>query len=198
MPGTNVANIIAGVAGGGTTGTDFMWVAPVGTAAPTNTSTALNAAFKSTGAIDPSGLAKKVSESRKEISMFGSLVPARTLLTGATETYDITMLETNVYSLSVYKRYPLAGAGAIVPGVGTGVFEVQTGAQSVQFFAVVFWVVDGANAIRYYCPNVQVTARKDQVIAAGSEISYGVTMTAYPGASDGVACHEFYLIPSLG
>jgi hypothetical protein len=33
-------------------------------------------------------------------------------------------------------------------------------------------------------------------VTAGSEISYGVTLTAYPG-TDGVAVHWFYLLAAL-
>jgi hypothetical protein len=56
--------------------------------------------------------------------------------------------------------------------------------------------VDGNNHLRAFCPSVEVTDRADLSVTAGSEISYGVTLTAYPG-TDGVAVHWFYLLAAL-
>jgi len=57
-------------------------------------------------------------------------------------------------------------------------------------------VVDGSNHIRVYCPRLQVSSKKGRTIAAGKEISYGVTLTALPDAT-GTAVHEFYVVAAL-
>jgi hypothetical protein len=70
------------------------------------------------------------------------------------------------------------------------------GAHRTQKYAAVFEIVDGNNHLRAFCPSVEVTDRADLSVTAGSEISYGVTLTAYPG-TDGVAVHWFYLLAAL-
>lgn len=188
----NNANILAGVEAGGTSGLSLAWFAPEGTAAPTSATAALAAAWKDAGLCTENGLSIKVSESSKDISAFGSGAPVRTLVTSSKVTFDVAFLESNPISLAVYNRLGLTD---IAPDA-TGAFDFGVGAHRTQKYAATFDVVDGANHLRFYCPSVEVTDRADLSVQAGSEISYGVTLTAYPGA-DGVAIHNFYVVNAL-
>ena len=187
----NNNNILAGVAAGGA-GLSLAWFAPEGTAAPTSATVALAAAWKDAGLCTENGLSIKVSESSKDIQAFGSGAPVRTLVTNSKLTFDLAFLESNPISLAVYNRLAL---DTIKPDA-TGAFDFGVGDHRSQKYAATFDVVDGANHLRFYCPSVEVTDRQDLAVQAGSEISYGVTLTAYPG-SDGVAVHEFYVVNAL-
>jgi hypothetical protein len=184
--------ILAGVGGGGT-GSSLAYFAAQGTTAPTDATTALNVAFRDAGWCTSDGLTRAVAEDSNDISAFGSGAPVRTLVTNSRVTFALGFLESNPISLAVYHRLPLT---AITPEAATGAFDVTEGAHRVARYAAVFEVVDGTNHVRAYCPSVEVTDRADLSVQAGNEISYGVTLTAYPG-SDGVAVHWFYILDAL-
>jgi hypothetical protein len=191
MPG-NSNLILAGVGGGGT-GSSLAYFGPTGTAAPTDATTALAAAYKDAGWVTSDGLTRAVAEDTQDITAFGSGAPVRTLVTNSRVTFALGFLESNPISLAIYHRLPLT---AITPVATTGAFDLTEGAHRTQKYAAVFEVVDGANHVRAFAPSVEVTDRADLSVTAGSEISYGVTMTAYPG-TDGVAVHWFYVLDAL-
>jgi hypothetical protein len=189
----NANLILAGVSGGGAGGTALAYFGATGTTAPTDASTALNAAFKDAGWCSEDGLTRAVSESSNKIKAYGTGAAVRTLVTESDLTFQLKMLETNVTSLAVYHRLPLT---AITPAATTGAFSVTEGASRTQKYAAVFEMVDGVNKIRGYAPSVEVTDREEFKAANGEVLAYGVTLTAYVG-SDGVAVHWHYAIPAL-
>lgn len=189
--------ILAGVAGGGT-GASLAWFAPKGTTLPTAATGAgstLDSAFEDAGWISEEGLVKGVEENSNDISAYGSLTPVRTLTTGARITFQLSFLESNTTTLSIYNRLPLTGSGSLVVATG-GKVDFTEGSQRTIEYAAVFDIVDGDNYIRAVVPALQVTDRTEYTIAAGEPISYGVTLTAYPG-SDGVAVHWYYVLDAL-
>lgn len=188
------ANLLAGTGAAGADGTGLAWFAPVGSTAPTDATTGFAAAFRNAGLITDNGLTIKFGESTKEIKAYGSTAIQRTLVTDEKFTFEIEFLETNQYSQAVYHRL---GINSITPTVGTGAFSLTTGAYTRQQYAAGFDVIDGTNHIRAYCPTLEMTDRKDVQIQAGAEISWGVTLTAYPNSS-GVAIQWFYVVPALG
>jgi hypothetical protein len=187
----NANLILAGVGGGGA-GTSLAYFAPTGTASPTDATTALAAAFRDGGLITEDGLTRAVAEDSTDINAFGSSGPVRTLVTNSRVTFALGFLESNPVSLAVYHRLALT---AIAP-TAAGAFDLTEGAHRTEKYAAAFEIVDGANHLRAFCPSLEVTDRADLAVTAGSEISYGVTCTAYPGA-DGVAVHWFYLMDAL-
>jgi hypothetical protein len=188
----NANLILAGVGGGGT-GSSLAYFAPQGTAAPTDATTALAAAYRDAGWVTEDGLTRAVAEDSTDINAFGSGAPVRTLVTNSRVTFAMGFLESNPISLAIYHRLALT---AITPVAATGAFDLTEGAHRTQKYAAVFEIVDGSNHLRAFCPSVEVTDRADLSVTAGSEISYGVTLTAYPG-TDGVAVHWFYLLAAL-
>lgn len=196
-PNTNL--VLAGTGAAGSTGASLIWVAALpasgGTAAPTDATTALAGSWKDCGYIDTSGVTYNISETKKEINAYGVNPPVRELTTNATETFDITFLETNTTVLELFYRLTL---GSITVATTTGVFSaITSGPARVTFFQLVIDAVDGANHLRTYIPKAQVTDRKGYQIQAGTELSRGVTITAYPDGS-GNSTYPFLTIPALG
>ena len=149
-------------------------------------------AFKDAGWCDQSGLVANTNESSNTVKGYGSTQVLRVLISESSNSFDLTFLETNPVSIAVYNRQAI---GSISPS-GTGAFTQQLGAASTQRYAAVFDVIDGSNHLRVYCPRLQVSSRKARTIAAGKEISYGVTLTALPDAT-GTAVYEFYVVAAL-
>jgi hypothetical protein len=57
-------------------------------------------------------------------------------------------------------------------------------------------MVDGANAIRAFCPKLQVTDKGDFTEKSGAPVSYPVTLTAFPDTS-GNSVYWFYKVAAL-
>jgi hypothetical protein len=190
----NNALILAGINGTGADATGLLWMAVTGSTAPTDTGTALAAAWKNMGGITEDGATIKQNVSNKKIKIYGSTATQRTLITDREYTVQVAFAETNARSQEVFFQQAL---NSITPGVGTGAFSLTVGSQSRQLYAAVIDVVDGSNRLRYYMPSVEATDFGDLKIANSEAIAYGVTLTAYPNTS-GVAIQVFEAIPALG
>jgi hypothetical protein len=152
------------------------------------------ASFKSAGWCDASGVTVKVSDSSKDITPFGSLVPVRTILSQSKKTFDVTFDETNHTTLEVYHRLPIGATGTA--GADGYISNVVDGPPTVQSYAAIFDSIDGVNHIRAYAPNVQATAIGDMQIQMGDAVSYPVTFTAYPDAN-GNAIYWYIAVGAL-
>jgi hypothetical protein len=105
----NANLILAGVGGGGT-GSSLAYFAPQGTAAPTDATTALAAAYRDAGWVTEDGLTRAVAEDSTDINAFGSGAPVRTLVTNSRVTFAMGFLESNPISLAIYHRLPLTAS----------------------------------------------------------------------------------------
>jgi hypothetical protein len=189
----NRALILAGVKGGGTAGAALASFAALGTTLPSAAAASLHANFRDAGWCSEDGLKKAVSESTTVIRAFGSSAPVRKLVTTSETTFELVMLESNPTAIEVYNRKALDS----ITVDDDGLFDFTEGEPETVQMAAVFDLVDGPNRIRGVVPILEVTDRKEFSIKASEGVTYGVTMTAYPG-EDGVAIHWYYSIPALG
>lgn len=187
------SNLVIGQGAGGVDGTGLAWFAPFGSTAPTDATTALNAAFLDAGGISEDGLTVSFEEESTDFRFYGSRSIQRSIITSESQTFQTTFMEHNEVSLAIYHGKSLS---AITPAASTGAFSLTTGTASTQKYAAVFQVVDDVRITRIYAPSVQVTARGDLQYSAGNPVQFEVTLTAYPVA--GVAIQWFYALPNLG
>lgn len=143
---------------------------------------AIPASFKDAGICDVSGLSIKFTDTTNEIDGFGLSSAARILFTKQLATFDVTFEETNHTTQEIYYRLAI-GATGTADGLGY-IPNVVVGAPNLISYAAIFDIVDGLNHARYFCPNVQNTSRGDQALTYGAAIKYGVTLTAFPDASN--------------
>jgi hypothetical protein len=196
-PNTNL--VLAGTGAAGSTGASLVWVAPLtgtGTTAPTDATTALGAGWKDCGYIDTSGVTVNFSESKKDIYAYGVEPPVRELVTQSTETFDITFLENNTTVIELFYRLTL---GSITVTSVTGALSrpsppAQPASRSSSWSST---SSTASTTSASTLPKAQVTDRKGQQIQAGTEITYGTTMTVYPDGS-GNATYNYHVIPALG
>ena len=190
--GANAELSIAGVAAGGTSGLELMWVGALGTPAPTDAITALNAGFESCGYVTADGATLASSRSTNEVEVYGSITPIRKLVSKASKSWEITFAETNPTVLEIYNQVEL---GTIVPDAD-GDFTIAASSLTVTRYAFVMVIVDGENIIRLSAPNAEVTDVKERKVANGQPIQYGCTITPYLDAN-GIPVYEYYRIPAL-
>lgn len=148
-----------------------VYVAPTGTTAPTDSSTALNAAFTDLGYVSADGIAETIDRSTNQIRAWqnGSLV--REVTSEGTYTVSMTFLETNQDVLELYY-------GATITGGALDGDPTTTGGRK----SFVIDVVDGATVERTYIPSGEITAVGERTLASGEAIGYNVTITAYADA----------------
>jgi hypothetical protein len=187
-------NIFSFTSAGGADGTGLMWVADFGATAPTDATTAPPAAYRNVGMITDDGLTAKFSETTKKIKAAGSTAIQRVLVTDVEYGFDVAFLEANQYSMAVFNRLAI---NAITPTVGTGAFSFTNGTYTRRQYAMIFDMIDGTNHFRAYCPNIEVTDRKDTKFANANEASFGISLTAYTNTS-GVATQWYVVMSALG
>lgn len=192
MGTANADLILAGVSAGGTSGLELLWVAPLGTTLPTDADSTLNGAFESIGYVTADGATLAQSRSTNDVEVYGSITPARKLVSKSSKTWEITGAETSPTVLELYNQLEL---GSIVPDAN-GKFTIAPSSLEVTRYAFVLVVVDGENVIRYAAGNCEVTDVKERKVANGTPLTYGMTITPYPDAN-GIPVHEHYLIPAL-
>lgn len=187
-------NLLAGVSAAGADGLGLVWMAATGSTAPTDSTTALAAAWKNMGGITEAGISIKQSVSTTKKKFYGSTATQRTLVTDQDTTIDLEFSETNARTQEVFWRKAL---NSITPTAVTGAFSTTGGSFTRQLYGAVFDIVDGVNHVRFYCPQVEVTGQGDIKVANSETIGWAVTLSAYPDTS-GNYIYPFYAIPSLG
>lgn len=175
-----MATVIAGTpnpAGG-------FYYAPTTSTLPTNSTTALDAAFKSLGIVSNDGLS--VSKSRDTTNVtdwLGDVVLV--LQTGYTATYQITVIEalkTEVNKLVFGDSNVTAVAAA--SGHGNTLAVTDSGAQ-LPHKALVFELLHAATGAtkRIVVPDGQVTAVGDVTYSNSAAVGYQLTITAFKDES---------------
>ena len=145
-----------------------VYVAPTATAAPTDSSTALDAAFSDLGYVSSDGITETVDKSTTQIRAWqgGSLV--REVVSEGTYSVEMTFIETNQDVLELYY-------GATITGGALDGDPTQTGGRK----SFVIDVIDGATVERTYIPQGEITSVGTRTLASGEAIGYMVTITAY-------------------
>lgn len=160
------ANVLVGAAG-------KVYHAPLATALPVDTTTALNVAFKDVGYIADDGLTAEPDENTSDVRAWGGDL-VRRVISEYGETYQLTMLETNVDAITAY--------------YGNGTLTAWEGKQVDIRKAWVFHITDGAKVRRIVLPDAAVTDRGQVTYATTEAIAYPITISTFPNAT---AVHSF-------
>ena len=165
---TNVQNVVAGkpLATGG------VWSAPLGTALPTDESTALDGAFVSGGYIGEDGLSETQDRSTTKVRAWGGDT-VKVLQTEFSLTYSFTYIESVKDSVlsEVYGSANVTTNG--------GKHTVKVTSDQLPHRTYVFEVKDGDARIRIVVPDGQITEIGEVVYSDGDVIGYPVTVEAF-------------------
>lgn len=152
--------------------TGELYCGPTGTTAPTDTSTALNAAFKGLGYFDEDGVTESFERDTDDITAWQSATTVRTAVTSAKVTYQGKLIQTN-------KDVIEAALGATVTqSVPHGTYTINPGSTGGRK-SWVFQVVDGSAIKRIYIAEGEVTELGETNYQTGEAIGYDITVTAY-------------------
>lgn len=152
-------------------------VAPVGTAAPTSSTAALNAAFIGLGLVSEDGVTEAWDDSVDNIKAWQNNMIVRAQTTESVATLQFVMIETKGKTIEAYYK------GSTISVVSAGQWKIDVkGAQSDPR-AWVIDVVDGTKHYRIYVPTGEITERGEVVYSNGEPIGYDVTLTCYADAN---------------
>lgn len=167
---TNSANVRVAVTGevlvGATTAT-----APTGTGSATT-------GFLGLGFVSEDGVTETRDRSTDTIKAWQNSATVRTVITDSSLTYSFTLLETNKATVELFY------GAAVTEAASEGNFVIvpsNTGGRK----SFILDVVDGAELLRTYIPQGEVTEVGDRVYAGGEPIGYEVTVQAYPDTTIG-------------
>lgn len=155
----------------GTTGA--IYVGDVGATAPSS-ATATLTGFTELGYISADGVTETRDRSTNQIRAFQNSDLVREVVTEATATFSLTLLETNLATIEAYYGTTVNSTDGSVE-----VNPAATGGPR----SFVIDLVDGAQAIRTHIPSGEILTVGEQVYQNGEPVGYEITITAY--ASDG-------------
>lgn len=142
-------------------------VAPSGTTLPTDTTTALDAAFVDLGLTSEEGVSEGEESNSVDISSWQKGV-VRTLLTDYKKTMSFTLIQSSDDVLEEFYGDAFDGSGQLV-------ISNEAAARKV----LVCEFIDTGEKRRYVFPQAQLTARGEVVHLASGATGYPVTYTCY-------------------
>lgn len=163
----------ANVNAGKPAATGAVFVAPLGTALPTNATTAKNGAFVEVGYISTDGVTNSNAITSTDIKAWGGDV-VLTLKTDRTDTFAFTMIESdNTNALKV----AFGDSNVTVDANGNISIKGNNAVQANREFIIEMLEADGY-ARRIVIPNGAVSSLGDIVYKDDQAIGYPVTITA--------------------
>jgi hypothetical protein len=150
-----------------------VYVGPLGTAAPTDSGSALEAGFVDLGYVSSDGITETIDKTTSQIRGWQNGALVREVTSEGTYSVSLTFLETNLEVLELYF------GSTITAGALEGNPTASGGRKSF-----VIDVVDGDIVERTYIPSGEITSVGERTLASGEAIGYNVTMTAYADASN--------------
>jgi hypothetical protein len=184
-----MTNVASNVSFGKPKATGAVYVAPLGTALPSNATTNLNAAFKSLGYVSEDGLVNSVESDTENVNAWGGDL----VLVGQTtfsETFTVNLIETSEDALRTYY-----GDENVTVDVDGNITVVQNSGQLPAVSVVFEIVLTGGRIKRIVVPNAQIADRSGEITYVdGEAIAYPAVFTAYPDA-DGNTHTEYIAVP---
>ncbi len=160
-------------------------VAPVGTALPTNPTTALPAAWKNLGYITEDGATFRYDQTKEPVNAWQSFYPLKYRVTGTTAEFDFVLMQMDVDTM------PFAfGGGTVTTVAGPPVVYKYTppNPEDIDERALVLeWVYD-TSKFRLVTPRAMLTSGTEVALSRGSETTMPVTLGVLGTA--GVAAFE--------
>ncbi len=176
-----MVNTVANVAAGKPLASGGIYLAPIGSTAPTSVTATLDAAYKSAGYIGEDGVTEGGERSTSKIKAWGGDV-VKVVQDEHSLTYTFRFIEAMNGDVleAVYGPANVTTTAATVSS-GT-IHEVKVTGESLPHFQIVFEIKDGDNRIRISAEDVQITEVGEITYSDGDVIGYEVTVECFAGA----------------
>ena len=159
--------------------TGAIFIAPVGTSLPTDSTTALNSAFVELGYASDAGVVNSESRETETIKAWGGDTVLKPF-TGKEDTFQFTLIEAlNVNALK------LVYGDSNVTGDLTNGISIKSAAEDLDYHSFVIEMVLNGAIKRIVIPSAKVTEVGDITYADGEAIGYDTTLSAVPDAAGG-------------
>lgn len=159
--------------------TGEMYAGPVGTAAPTTSVSALNAAFIGMGYVSAEGVRETYEDTIEDIIAWQKATVVRAIHTESKAMLSCTLIESKGKVLELFHK------GSTVAVVSAGQWKLDVLGATSDPRAFVLDVLDGTKHYRLYVPTGEVTERGEIVYSnEGEAIGYPVTITCYADANN--------------
>ena len=149
-----------------------LWAGPVGTAAPTNLTTAFATPWYPLGYASDDGVTVGGDLTVESFVPWQTTIPIRTVITEKTFTVSFTLWQINGPNMALWFDVP-------APTVTTGAFNFDvpsSGTQQLRSLAVD--VKDGTAQYRFVLPRATLESRGDMAINRGAMVPLEVTLSA--------------------
>lgn len=159
--------------------TGAIFIAPVGTTLPTDSTTALATAFVELGYASDAGVVNSESRETETIKAWGGDTVLKPF-TGKEDTFKFTLIEAlNVNALK------LVYGDSNVTGDLTNGISIKSAAEDLDYHSFVIEMVLNGAIKRIVIPSAKVTEVGDITYADGDPIGYDTTLSAVPDAAGG-------------
>lgn len=177
---TNVSTGRPNIAGG-------VYVAPLGTALPTDATSPLDSAFKNLGYVSEDGLENSNDLTMSGIKEWGGAIVYRSL-TEMIDNFMLALLEST--NIDVLKT--VYGDKNVDQDLSSGNISIDVIAEDPQELVYVFELaLRGNKKKRIVIPDAAITARESISYKAEDAIMYGITVSAYPDENG--STHKEYI-----
>lgn len=154
--------------------TGQLYKAALGSTAPTDSTTALAAAYTGLGYVSDEGVTENWDDSVDNIVAWQNATTVRAATTESTATLGLMLIQTSAAVLTAFHR----GSTITEPSAGNFRMDVKPTVNDPS--AWVFDVLDGTKHLRIYVGNGEITERGEVMYANGEPIGYPITVTCYP------------------
>jgi len=151
-----------------------LWVAPAGTALPTDCKTAFTTPWLPLGYIAEEGPTVGQNASQQDLTPWQSIAPVRSVITQRAVTLHFILWQVNVQSLGIY-----FDADQPVPSVTDGSFTMPVRAdKGGHLYSFAIDSLDGNNVIRIGMTRASLTDAGDMALSRGATVPMECTLTA--------------------
>lgn len=164
-----------------------IYSAPIGTALPTDATTALNAAFKCLGYVSDDGVQNSDDRKTTDIKSWGGDI-VNSVQTEKTDTFKYTLIE----ALNVDVLKEIYGDSNVTGDLDTGI-TVKSNSTELDEHVIVIEMVLRNNVLkRIVLPSAKVTDVGEIKYKDGDNVGYETTVTCFP--DDNSNTHYEYIV----
>lgn len=182
-----MANVASNVSAGKPKTTGAIWAAPKGTTLPTDTATALDAAFKCLGYCSDDGLTNTTDLETEEIKAWGGDT-VLTIQTSKDDKFGFTLIE--ILNEDVLKF--VFGSQNVTGSISTGLTVTVNNDEVEETALVIDMILRDNTAKRIVIPDCKISEFGDITYSDSEAVGYELTTTCMPDESGNT--HYEYLL----
>lgn len=164
-----------------------IYSAPIGTALPTDATTALNTAFKCLGYVSDDGVQNSDDRKTTDIKSWGGDI-VNSVQTEKTDTFKYTLIE----ALNVDVLKEIYGDSNVTGGLDTGITVKSNSTELGEHVIVIEMVLRNNVLKRIVLPSAKVTDVGEIKYKDGDNVGYETTVTCFP--DDNSNTHYEYIV----